>query len=201
VTLRGLDELDRRILHALQTDARRASSREVARDAGVSASTVRKRIGRLEDAGIVTGYRAVVDYERAGYQLHVQVVCTAPAAARDALATEALAVPGVVGVRALATGERNVIVTVVSRDGDDLSRIAAALDDLGLTVVDEELLRSDRGRPFVGFAVGTAGDDDGDGGGDGHAAEPATEEANADADADARRPDVDADGPSVDRPV
>jgi DNA-binding Lrp family transcriptional regulator len=152
VTLEGIDDLDRRILHALQTDARGASSGELARRAGVSASTVRKRIARLEDEGIVTGYRATVDYERAGYQLHVQIACTAPVAERDTLAADALGVPGVVGVRALATGERNVIVTVVGADGDDLTRIATRLNDLGLTVLEEELLRSDEASPFAGFA-------------------------------------------------
>jgi DNA-binding Lrp family transcriptional regulator len=153
VTLEGIDDLDRRILHALQTDARGASSGDLARRAGVSASTVRKRIARLEDEGIVTGYRATVDYERAGYQLHVQVACTAPVAERDTLAADALGVPGVVGVRALATGERNVIVTVVGADGDDLTRIATRLNDLGLTVLEEELLRSDEASPFAGFDV------------------------------------------------
>jgi DNA-binding Lrp family transcriptional regulator len=160
MTLRGIDDVDRRILHALQTDARGASSREIAREAGVSASTVRKRIKRLEATGVVVGYRAVVDYEHAGYQLHVQIACTAPVAERDALAADALSIPGVVGVRGLATGERNVIVTVVGTDGDDLARIAAALSDLGVTVVEEELVRSDVACPFAGFepaaATGTA---------------------------------------------
>jgi DNA-binding Lrp family transcriptional regulator len=155
VTLRGIDELDRQILHALQVDARHVSSRDVAGRTGVSASTVRKRIKRLEEEGIVTGYRAVVDYERAGYQLHVQIVCTAPVAERDALVADALGVRGVVGVRGLATGERNVVVTVVGADGDDLSRIASELSDLGLTVVEEELLRSDAGCPFSGFETVT----------------------------------------------
>jgi DNA-binding Lrp family transcriptional regulator len=100
---------------------------------------------------VLAGYRAVVDYERAGYQLHVQVVCTAPVAERDTLAAEALAVPGVVGVRGLATGERNVVVTVVGDDGDDLTRIVTELNTLGLTILEEELVRSDAARPFSGF--------------------------------------------------
>lgn len=151
MTLRGIDDLDRRILYTLQEDARHASSRDIAARTGVSASTVRKRIKRLEDEGVLAGYRAVVDYERAGYQLHVQVVCTAPVAERDTLAAEALAVPGVVGVRGLATGERNVVVTVVGDDGDDLTRIVTELNTLGLTILEEELVRSDAARPFSGF--------------------------------------------------
>jgi DNA-binding Lrp family transcriptional regulator len=151
VTLRGIDDLDRLILWALQTDARNASSREIATLAGVSASTVRKRIKRLEAEGVIMGYRADVDYQRAGYQLHVQIVCTAPVAERDALMEEVVDVAGVVGVRGLATGERNLVVTVVGDDGDDLTRIAAELSDIGVRVLDEQLVRSDLGHPFSGF--------------------------------------------------
>lgn len=151
MTLEGLDDLDRRILHALQRDARHTSSSDVADRVDATASTVRKRIARLEEEGIVTGYHADVDYERGGYQLHVQVVCTAPIDRRSAVAQAALDVSGVVGVRELATGERNVTVTVVGEDGDDLTRIATELGDCGLTVQDENLIRSDVERPFTGF--------------------------------------------------
>jgi hypothetical protein len=44
-----------------------------------------------------------------------------------------------------------VVVTVITEDGDDLARVAAALSSIGLTVVDEELVHSDRIRPFSGF--------------------------------------------------
>jgi DNA-binding Lrp family transcriptional regulator len=159
VTLHGLDDLDRRILHELQRDARGVSSRDIADRVDASSSTVRKRIARLEDTGVVTGYHADVDYDRAGYQLHVQITCTAEISDRDAACTEAMTVDGVVGVRELATGERNVEVTVVGRDSDDLTRIAAALSDAGLAVVDEVLVRSDRSRPYAGFDVDDASDD------------------------------------------
>lgn len=152
MTLVGLDDLDMRIIHALQSDARRSSSRDIAAAASVSPSTVRKRIRRLEDDGVITGYRTTVDYERAGYHLHVRIVCTASIADSDDLADRGLAVPGVVSARTLATGERNVVFTAVGADGDDLTRIAADLSALGLTVVDEELVRRDRIAPFVGFA-------------------------------------------------
>jgi len=151
VTLRGLDVLDRQILAGLQREARHISSRDIAKQVDASPSTVRKRIQRLEREGIVTQYTAHVDYERAGYQLHVQVACTAPVPERRELADAAFGIGGVVGVRELATGERNVVVTVVGEDGDDLTRIAEELSEIGLTVLDEELVRSDRSVPFSGF--------------------------------------------------
>jgi len=155
MTLEGLDDLDRTILHALQRDARGTSSQDIADRAGVSASTVRNRIGRLEDRGILTGYRADVDYEQAGYQLYTLIVCTAPVPRREELAAEAVDVPGVVRVEEVMTGSENVHVFAVGTDSDDLSRIGRDLDDLGLEVADEDLIRSVHAGPFEGFETGS----------------------------------------------
>jgi len=51
---------------------------DVADEVDVSASTVRNRIRKLEDADILMGYRPEVNYEKAGYQLRTLIVCTAP---------------------------------------------------------------------------------------------------------------------------
>jgi DNA-binding Lrp family transcriptional regulator len=159
MTLQGLDDLDRYILHALQEDARHASSREIADATDVSASTVRKRITRLESEGIVTGYRASVDYGDAGYQLRMLLRCTAPIPERERLVDEALEVPGVVRVQEISTGEANVFVTAVAADADDLTRIANELAELGLTVGDEQLVRRDAEVPFAGFRSSTDGEE------------------------------------------
>src|SRR5215469_18046543 len=52
-----LDHTDWRILEALQRDAR-LSSAELGRRVHLSAPAVAARVGRLEDAGVITGYRA-----------------------------------------------------------------------------------------------------------------------------------------------
>jgi len=152
MTLRGLDELDHRILHALQRDARHASSNEIAEEMDVSPSTVRKRIERLESNGIVTGYHADIDYEQAGYQLQVQITCTAPITERDDMGERAVAVPGVVSVREIAAGENNLLVRAVARDNDDLTRIAAELSELGLAVSNEQLIRGEYRSTYEAFA-------------------------------------------------
>lgn len=151
MTLEGLDDLDRHILHALQQNARKASSGTIGDEAGVSASTVRNRIQRLEDDQILTGYHADVDYERAGYQLHTLIVCTAPVREREELAAAALDVPGVVRVKEIMTGEENVHVGAVGTNSDDLSRIGRDLDELGLLVVDEDIIRNEYTGPFSEF--------------------------------------------------
>jgi len=126
---------------------------DVADEVDVSASTVRNRIRKLEDADILMGYRPEVNYEKAGYQLRTLIVCTAPIPEREQLARDALEVPGVVAVREITTGTENVHVEAIGTDGDDLSRIGQDLDALGLEVVDEDLIRNEYEHQFHQFDV------------------------------------------------
>ncbi|WP_329458953.1 Lrp/AsnC family transcriptional regulator [Streptomyces sp. NBC_01497] len=59
------DATDWRILDVLQRDGR-ASFAELARSVSMSASAVTERVRRLEEAGVIAGYAAVVEPERVG---------------------------------------------------------------------------------------------------------------------------------------
>ncbi|MFF0474620.1 Lrp/AsnC family transcriptional regulator [Streptomyces sp. NPDC004284] len=59
------DATDWRILEALQSEGR-ASFAELARTVSMSPSAVTERVRRLEDAGVITGYAALVDQDRLG---------------------------------------------------------------------------------------------------------------------------------------
>ena len=63
-----LDTIDRRILRVLQQDGRTTYD-VLAQQVGLSPSAVLRRVKRLEDAGIVTGYVAVLAAERVGLAL------------------------------------------------------------------------------------------------------------------------------------
>jgi len=65
-----IDEVDRKILSELLRDCRR-SYRSISRRAGVSVGTALARIRRLEKAGVIKGYSALLDHEKLGYQLTV----------------------------------------------------------------------------------------------------------------------------------
>ncbi|WP_323677083.1 Lrp/AsnC family transcriptional regulator [Halorubellus sp. PRR65] len=162
MAVRELDELDEEILHRLQAAARETSSTDVAASLDVSASTVRNRIQRLEADGILRGYHADVDYEAAGYQLFTLIVCTAPIPEREELAAAAAEVPGVVEVQEVMKGESNVRVRAVGEDGDDLTRIGEDLDELGLHVSDEDLIRATHRSPYAGFDADVEADADAD---------------------------------------
>ena len=67
-----LDEIDRRILGVLQTDSR-ISNVELAERVGLSPSPCHRRVRRIEEAGLVLGYVALLDRERMGLGLTVFV--------------------------------------------------------------------------------------------------------------------------------
>jgi DNA-binding Lrp family transcriptional regulator len=148
---RNIDDVDRAILHALQTDARNTSSSDIAERTGTSDSTVRKRIQRLEDAGVIKGYSADIDYGASGYPLRMLLFCTASIPERGELVPEILAIDGVVSVQELVTGEQNLLVTAVGESDSDITPVAQGLLDLGLTVADEVLVRSHETTPYAEF--------------------------------------------------
>ena len=62
------DETNRRILEELQTDARLPMA-ELGRRVSLSAPAVAERVQRLERAGVITGYHAIVDPKAIGFPL------------------------------------------------------------------------------------------------------------------------------------
>jgi DNA-binding Lrp family transcriptional regulator len=146
-----LDTVDRHILYYLQQDARGTSSSEIAEKLDLSSSTVRTRLNKLEDSGIIRGYHLDIDYDLAGYPLYTKIICTAPISDRDELAEQAREIHGVTAVREIMTGERNIYVNAIGTDHDDLNRISEELDSLGLDIVDEQLIRDEYVCPYHGF--------------------------------------------------
>lgn len=58
-----MEDTDRRIVEALTTDGR-LSFTELGKLTGLSTSAVHQRVKRLEQRGIITGYRATIDLEQ-----------------------------------------------------------------------------------------------------------------------------------------
>ena len=69
---KGMDALDLRILAELQVDAR-VSFAELGRRVALSAPAVADRVQRLEETGVITGYRAEVDPRALGFPVTVMV--------------------------------------------------------------------------------------------------------------------------------
>lgn len=65
-----IDDTDRALLRLLQTQAR-MSITELAEQVNLSATPCARRIKRLEEAGIITGYHTQTDAQKLGYPLAV----------------------------------------------------------------------------------------------------------------------------------
>jgi Lrp/AsnC family leucine-responsive transcriptional regulator len=72
-----LDAVDWRLVAELQADGR-LSYKELGRRINLSPPAVAERVRRLEESGVLAGYRAVVDARRAGYPIlaFVQMQCS-----------------------------------------------------------------------------------------------------------------------------
>jgi len=148
---RDLDDVDRSILYLLQRDARNTTAQEIGDTAGVSASTVRNRINQLEEDGIINGYHPEIDYEAANLPLQVTFVISAPPTELKQYSEDIRAVQGVIDVREMLTGRRNIHVDVVGTSTSDITRITDAIHDLGVEIESSEMMRRRHVQPFNHF--------------------------------------------------
>jgi len=112
-----MDPIDRRILATLQADGRLANV-DLADRVGLSPSPCLRRVKRLEDAGMIAGYRAVLDRKAVGLGLTVFVELKVGKHSRDnaAILQEALlAIPEVVSCH-MVSGISDFLAEVVVPD-------------------------------------------------------------------------------------
>jgi Lrp/AsnC family transcriptional regulator, leucine-responsive regulatory protein len=122
VTRAGIDGTDGRILDLLVVDGRRSAS-EIGRLVNLSPAAAKRRIDRLEQIGIITGYRAVLDHSKLGstieafaelrFQGHIQV---------DDMDETLADVPEVVEAFTIA-GDPDALVRLRVGDLDHLKRV------------------------------------------------------------------------------
>ena len=98
----SFDAIDRQILELLNEDGR-ASHASLAKSVGLSAPAVGERIRKLEQAGVITGYRAVLDPDAVGLGI-CAFVAIAPQPRKPAagLVERLLGLPEIVELHAVA---------------------------------------------------------------------------------------------------
>lgn len=148
---RAIDAIDEQILYYLAQEARHTSAPDIAEQVDVSPPTVRNRIRRLEEDGIIQGYHAHIDYEKVDGRLVNHYVCSTGDRDREELARRVLEISGVVNVREILSGRGDLRVKVVGTDTDDLTRIAQDLNSLGIEIDDEDLGYREYFRPYAPF--------------------------------------------------
>ncbi|HRO33713.1 MAG TPA: Lrp/AsnC family transcriptional regulator [Brevundimonas sp.] len=121
-----LDDIDRRMLRALQNDGRMTNA-DLARMVNLSESACLRRLRALEAEGVISRYAAVVNERAVGLPISVFVTVTLSSQAESALTAFEAAVAGVPEVVEcyLMTGASDYLLRLVVRDVDDLERIHA----------------------------------------------------------------------------
>ncbi|MEV6329835.1 Lrp/AsnC family transcriptional regulator [Streptomyces sp. NPDC051909] len=123
------DATDWRILGALQ-DQGRASFAELARAVSMSASAVTERVRRLEEAGVIAGYTAIVDQERLGLPILAFVRLRYPNGNYKPFHDLIAATPEVLEAHHV-TGDDCFVLKVAARSMRHLEEISGKIGALG----------------------------------------------------------------------
>jgi len=79
-----IDDNDRKIIKILSQDAR-ISLREIKKKVDLSPSSIRNRMERLENLGVIKRYTLDVDYRKIGYDIQVLALITSRPSESDTL--------------------------------------------------------------------------------------------------------------------
>ncbi len=113
-----IDSFDRMILNVLQDDGR-ASYSKIARRLKVPESTVRLRVKRLAERGIIRKFAALINPFKAGYSI-VAFIAVDVEPSRVKKAAEELEKLPEVDVLGIATGAHDILMQVTVRDLHEL---------------------------------------------------------------------------------
>ena len=137
-------------------DARNTSAPMIAKQVNVSAGTVRNRVNQLEEYGIIRGYHANVDFERAENKLTYLYVCSVPTEQLESLTREIRNIRGVINIRELLTGTSNLHVLAVGETTTEFKRIMRSLSELGIHVEDKSLVQDEFFEPYAKYGADDA---------------------------------------------
>ncbi|MCX2968051.1 Lrp/AsnC family transcriptional regulator [Streptomyces sp. TRM70308] len=118
---RPLDEVDRTILRILRADGR-ASIRAVAEQVHISRANAYARVARLVDDGVIRGFSARVDHERAGQGASAYVTLKIVQNTWRTVKEELRRLPGAVHM-ALVSGDFDVLLLVHTEDNRALREL------------------------------------------------------------------------------
>jgi Lrp/AsnC family transcriptional regulator, leucine-responsive regulatory protein len=124
-----VDRTDWRLIEALQQDGR-ASYADLARAVAMSPSAVAERVRRLEEAGVISGYRATVDPERVGLTVMAFVRLRYPTGNYRPFHALLDSTPEIVEAHHV-TGEDCFVLKVVARSMSHLEEVTGRIAGLG----------------------------------------------------------------------
>jgi Lrp/AsnC family transcriptional regulator for asnA, asnC and gidA len=135
---RALDRLDQRIVARLQADGR-SSYREMARSFGVSEATIRWRVRRLLDSGLLT-IVAIANPFQIGYKVVASIFMRITPGLLQHVIDEVVEWPEVLWA-ASCTGRADLYIHVACREHEDLwELLGARIPALGGIIETETLI-------------------------------------------------------------
>ncbi len=148
----SLDRVDRSIVRALQRDGR-DSFAEIGKAIGLSATSVAERIRRLEDAGIIEGYRVRLSAAKLGFPVTAFILArpNGPDARFVQVARER---PEILACHRV-TGEFSFIAQAVVKDVTHLEELLNHLEPVSVHIVTLVVLST----AFDGVPIDVAGGD------------------------------------------
>jgi len=126
-----LDAVGREIVKILQEDAR-MSFNELGRRVGLSSPAVAERVRRLEQAGVIRGYRALIDPMKVGYSIMAFIRLNSSVAHLARADEVAKSLPEVLECHHL-TGTDGVIIKVVVESVSELETVVTKFADCGIS--------------------------------------------------------------------
>ncbi|MCB0967999.1 MAG: Lrp/AsnC family transcriptional regulator [Ilumatobacter sp.] len=154
-----LDDINRDLLDLLQADGR-LSYREIGERIGLSAPAVTERIRKLEEAGVITGYRATIDYEKIGFPILCIIRLNATNLDRSTIDDVMRAIPEIIEANRVTGSESHVIRARV-RSTAHLEELLELVTGHGTTVTNIVTSSPVPRRPMnLRKALAYVGDDD-----------------------------------------
>lgn len=109
-----LDALNSKILMCLQENARQSNA-EIGRQVGISSPAVSERIKKMEDLGIIEGYKALVSPFEMGYQLKAIITLRAFMGKLKPFLEKVKSYDEVINCYRI-TGDENIVMEVVLKN-------------------------------------------------------------------------------------
>tara|TARA_R110000868_G_scaffold186958_1_gene429466 strand:+ start:530 stop:979 length:450 start_codon:yes stop_codon:yes gene_type:complete len=126
-----IDELNWKILKQLQDNARESFA-NIGRNVGLTAPAVAERVKKMEDLGIIQGYKAKVSHALTGHQLKAIITLRAFMGKLKPFLAVVLNLEEVINCYRI-TGNENIVMEVVLKDQFHLEKFIDQLIQYGET--------------------------------------------------------------------
>lgn len=134
-----IDLLNKKILQLLQKDGR-ITYKDITKEMDRAESTVRERIGFMEDQKIIEGYTAIINKPRVGLNRSAIIYARVPISSFEEIANNLKAVNGVLQIYR-TSGDKNLAFFMAATDDEELNRtIKNKVTPLGVADIEVSII-------------------------------------------------------------